>query len=112
MYEKNVRQFLGGRRRVNLGIKKTLNENPEKFGLYNNGITIVVSGYSKPASDGLLNITMNDPYVVNGCQTTRTVWEVLEPKFNSGGTGDDSPTKIWRGESCTWWGGDENRAQR
>ena len=42
LYGKNVRQFLGGHRKTNKGIARTLNENPEKLGLYNNGITIVV----------------------------------------------------------------------
>ena len=43
LYEKNVRQFLGSRRKTNRRIADTLRENPELFGLYNNGITIVVS---------------------------------------------------------------------
>ena len=88
LYEKNVRQFLGDRRKINKGIATTLKDSPEKFGLYNNGITIVVSGYSKSLTDG--TITMNDPHVVNGCQTTRTIWDVLDSKLNSGGTGDDA----------------------
>ena len=85
LYEKNVRQFLGNRRKINRGIAKTLNENPEKFGLYNNGITIVVSSYSNPPTDG--PVMMDDPYIVNGCQTTRTIWQVLDGKINAGGTG-------------------------
>ena len=67
LYEKNVRQFLGNRRKINKGIATTLRDNPDKFGLYNNGITIVVSGYSKLPADNNV-ITMHDPYVVNGCQ--------------------------------------------
>ena len=51
IYEKNVRQFLGNRRKINKGIANTLNTTPEKFGLYNNGITVVVSGYSKADDD-------------------------------------------------------------
>ena len=94
LYGKNVRQFLGGRRKINKGIAQTLNERPEKFGLYNNGITIVVSDYSQSSDDGLVNI--DDPYIVNGCQTTKTIWEVLEPKVNSGGTGDNSAVNEWR----------------
>ena len=96
LYQKNVRQFLGGRRKINKGIANTLNENPEKFGLYNNGITIVVSGYSKPPNDGIVTVNMNDPYVVNGCQTTKTIWQVLDGKLNAGGTGSDSTTSAWK----------------
>ena len=90
LYEKNVRQFLGSRRKINKRIEATLHENPEKFGLYNNGITLVVSDYSRSLADD--TVTMNDPYVVNGCQTTRTIWQVLDGKLNAGGTGD-SPTE-------------------
>ena len=94
LYERNVRQFLGGRRKINRGIANTLNEEPEKFGLYNNGITIVVSGYSISLPDRV--VTMDDPYIVNGCQTTRTIWQVLDNKLNSGGTGNDAATNAWK----------------
>lgn len=92
LYEKNVRQFLGDRRKINKGIKDTLETDPEKFGLYNNGITIVVSGYRKVADD----VAMDDPYVVNGCQTTRTIWQVLENRLNPGGSGNDSANVAWQ----------------
>lgn len=94
LYEKNVRQFLGSRRKINKGIANTLNDTPEKFGLYNNGITVVVSSYSKSSTDG--EVTMHDPYVVNGCQTTRTIWQVLDGKLNAGGTGQDAASEAWK----------------
>ena len=94
LYEKNVRQFLGGRRKVNRGITETLTKSPEKFGLYNNGITFVVSGYSNPVGDS--TVKMHDPYVVNGCQTTKTIWQVLDIKLNAGGRGIDSATSAWK----------------
>ena len=92
LYEKNVRQFLGGRRKINKGIAKTLSQEPEMFGLYNNGITIVVSDFSAK-SDSLV---LHDPYVVNGCQTTRTIWDVLQQKLDSGGTGESTANIQWR----------------
>ena len=91
LYEKNVRQFLGGRRKINKGIAQTLNQEPEMFGLYNNGITIVVSDFS--AKNG--SLVLYDPYVVNGCQTTRTIWDVLQQKLDSGGTGESTATAQW-----------------
>ena len=94
IYEKNVRQFLGNRRKINKGIAETLTKTPEKFGLYNNGITIVVSSYSKSSNDGA--VTMYDPYIVNGCQTTRTIWQVLDSKLNAGGTGHDVAADEWK----------------
>ena len=92
LYEKNVRQFLGGRRKINKGIAQTLNQEPEMFGLYNNGITIVVSDFS--AKNG--SLVLYDPYVVNGCQTTRTIWDVLQQKLDSGGTGESTANNQWR----------------
>ena len=94
LYDKNLRRYLGRRGKVNRDMLDTLNSAPEKFGLYNNGITIVVSGYTRSEHDGTLN--MYDPYVVNGCQTTRTIWHALDARLNAGGTGDDASVKNWK----------------
>ena len=93
LYEKNVRQFLGSRRKINRRIADTLRDSPELFGLYNNGITIVVSDYTT-RSDG--SCLLSDPYVVNGCQTTRTIWDVLRQRLDSGGTGKSEELDDWR----------------
>ncbi len=94
LYEKNVRKFLGNRRKVNKGIEKTLLENPERFGLYNNGITIVVEEFEKLPNN--IEYELTEPYVVNGCQTTRTIWGVLFNKFEAGGTGTNPEFDKWR----------------
>jgi hypothetical protein len=93
LYEKNVRKFLGARGKINKGIVATLNEAPERFGLYNNGITIVVADYS--GEDLRQEVALADPYVVNGCQTTRSVWEVFHRKLDAGGTGVDPELAAW-----------------
>lgn len=86
IYEKNVRKFLGNKRKVNKGIERTLVEKPERFGLYNNGITIVVQDFRELGSG---DYSLTEPYIVNGCQTTKTIWSVLLKKLDSGGTGTD-----------------------
>lgn len=93
LYEKNVRRFLGNRRKVNKAMQQTLREEPHRFGLYNNGITIVVTDFEKNGND---TVDLTEPYVVNGCQTTRTIWEVLRQRLESGGTGQDPETAAWR----------------
>ena len=98
IYDKNVRKYLGLKRRINKGIAETLNTSPEKFGLYNNGITIVASGRSI-TNDRTL-VTLTDPYIVNGCQTTRTVWEVLDGKLNVGGTGSNPDIEDWKSRAA------------
>jgi hypothetical protein len=63
---------------------------PERFGLYNNGITLVVEDCEQ-ADDG--SCVLRNPYVVNGCQTTRSIWSVLHRKLAAGG-GSPTPERL------------------
>ncbi len=92
IYEKNVRRFLGGRGKVNRGMQETLRNAPERFGLYNNGITIVASDWSHDGDE----IELTEPYIVNGCQTSRTIWEVFHQRLSSGGTGVNPEIEEWK----------------
>ena len=94
LYEKNVRKFLGSKRKVNKGMETTLLEKPERFGLYNNGITIVVEEFQKLPNN--IEYELTEPYVVNGCQTTRTIAKVLENKLEAGGTGKSEELEKWK----------------
>lgn len=96
IYEKNVRRFLGGRGKVNKAMQATLRDAPERFGLYNNGITIVVHGYLT-SDDG---VTLTEPYIVNGCQTTRTIWEVFHQRYGAGGTGVNPEVEAWKARAA------------
>lgn len=92
IYEKNVRRFLGGRGKVNKGMQDTLRDIPERFGLYNNGITIVASDWTLDGS----RVSLLEPYIVNGCQTSRTIWEVFHRRFSAGGTGVNPDMEEWK----------------
>jgi hypothetical protein len=94
LYEKNVRKFLGNRRKVNKGIEETIVTKPERFGLYNNGITIVVEEFQKLPNN--IEYELTEPFIVNGCQTTRTIWEVLYKKLEAGGTGLNDELEAWK----------------
>lgn len=86
IYDWNVRLYLGhGRNKINKGIKDTINNKPEMFGVYNNGITIVVSNFEKIGKE---EYQLSDPQIVNGCQTTKIIWNTLDGMYNSGGTGE------------------------
>lgn len=93
LYEKNVRRYLGRRGAVNKGIEKTLNDEPDRFGLYNNGVTVVVEAYRKIDAN---HYELEEPYIVNGCQTTKTIWDTLHKKLDSGGTGTDEEIEAWK----------------
>ena len=93
LYEKNVRRFLGGRGKVNKAMQGTLRDRPEQFGLFNNGITLTAVNFNvRPEGYELV-----EPYIVNGCQTTRTIWEVCQQKLEAGGTGKNDELEAWRG---------------
>lgn len=83
LFEKNIRSVLGNSS-INSGIKKTLNENPENFWYYNNGITAVYSD----VEESMANLSTSRKYgffsfknlsIINGAQTVSTIGEV----FNS-----------------------------
>ena len=93
IYEKNVRKFLGGGRAVNRGIAETVHNQPERFGLYNNGITIVVESFDIEETD---KYELTDPYIVNGCQTTKTIWNELKKRLDSGGTGQNAELEEYK----------------
>jgi hypothetical protein len=68
LFEENVRDFLGVDVEVNSEIAETLNsaDKKQRFGLMNNGITIVASSI-RPAGQ---EIFIRDFQIVNGCQTS------------------------------------------
>ncbi len=92
LYEKNVRKFLGNKRKVNKGIEQTIEKHPERFGLYNNGITIVTEDVERVGPD---EVQLTNPFIVNGCQTTRSIWLVLQRKLNAGGSAPSEGYKEW-----------------
>lgn len=92
IYEKNVRKFLGNKKKVNKGIERTIDLYPERFGLYNNGVTIVAEAV-EILPDGDLRLT--NPYIVNGCQTTKSIWAVLQKRLDAGGGAPSEAHKAW-----------------
>ena len=93
IYDRNVRRFLGSRRKVNKAIQETLREKPERFGLYNNGITIVVNDFLE-SDEGYIELI--EPYIVNGCQTTRAIWDVCYQRLEAGGHGQSPELEEWK----------------
>ena len=68
--DKNVRSFLQVTGKVNKGINKTLNETPEKFLSFNNGISITAEKIN--TQKGVL-ISLDNMQIVNGGQTTASI---------------------------------------
>lgn len=80
----NVRDYLGSRRsedNINHGIKKTAQEEPSNFAIFNNGITVLVNEFEAPegGAPGLLQV--HGIGIINGGQTTGALGS-LRPEAN------------------------------
>jgi AIPR protein len=71
LFARNIRGFLGKDNPVNDGMLETLNEEPDRFFYYNNGVTIVCDRAEKKTSRGRDVLQVSNPQVINGQQTTR-----------------------------------------
>ena len=82
LIDKNVRNFLGGKIKVNSEMAKTISETPELFFSYNNGI-------SSTAAEVIVQIdeagrkyisSIRNWHIVNGGQTTSTIYNAFKKK--------------------------------
>jgi len=76
LLERNVRTFLQARGKVNQGIRKSLNTEPEMFVAYNNGLSATCTGckYELVEEDVVLVEELLELQIVNGGQTTGSIY--------------------------------------
>lgn len=75
MLDMNVRVFLSARGNVNKGIKETIQNFPDLFCAYNNGITVFAKEVELKKDGQLLSIVKaHDFQIVNGGQTTASLY--------------------------------------
>ncbi|APX11372.1 AIPR family protein [Tateyamaria omphalii] len=78
LLEQNVRVFLQARGNVNKGIRKTIEEDPEMFFAYNNGITATADAVEIEQRDGAPMMTrLTNLQIVNGGQTSASIHAAL-----------------------------------
>lgn len=75
LLERNVRAYLQARGKVNLGIRRTILDEPERFLAYNNGISATAAGVEiEPLPSGGFGMrSVTDLQIVNGGQTTASI---------------------------------------
>jgi hypothetical protein len=74
-FSANVRDYLGSRRsdaNINNGIKRSAEESPDDFWVYNNGVTILVNSFEFVASPKA-TLKISGLSIVNGAQTTGAI---------------------------------------
>ncbi len=77
IFNDNVRDYQGNTI-VNEGILKTIRDTPQKFTLMNNGMTIIC----KKALQSNRKVTLENPQIVNGCQTASIIFEASKKKID------------------------------
>ena len=80
LFEANIREYLGITGSINKKIAETLKSQVERvnFFYYNNGITIIAEDISNEStSSGFKRLSIENPQIVNGCQTVSTIYETL-----------------------------------
>lgn len=70
---KNVREFLGNIKKSNKAIGDALSDKAELFWHFNNGIVILCDSASLDSEAEMLIV--NNPQVINGCQTASKIYE-------------------------------------
>lgn len=81
LLNQNVRNYLGGKIKVNRGMAETLRKTPGLFFAYNNGISSTANGVTtiKDEETGRTLITnIRNWQIVNGGQTTNTIYSVYK----------------------------------
>lgn len=74
LFEFNVRSFLQANNKVNKGIRKTLQTEPEKFLAYNNGLVVTVEDMEIESYAGIPAIkSVTGLQIVNGAQTSASI---------------------------------------
>lgn len=75
LLEQNVHCFLQARGKVNKGMRSTILTDPEMFFAYNNGITATAREViTEPKTDGIYIREIKDLQIVNGGQTTSSLF--------------------------------------
>jgi len=75
LFALNIRGYQGDTD-INEGMEQTLEESPEYFWYYNNGLTIVCDHAEKITSNGLDLLRVSSLQVINGQQTTRILSKI------------------------------------
>lgn len=83
LLEQNVRVFLQAKGGVNKGIRNTIENDPEMFFAYNNGITATAEAVLATKDKGALAVTgLRNLQIVNGGQTTASIYAASNKKVD------------------------------
>lgn len=79
LFARNIRGYLEDTE-INKAMFQTINNEPENFWYYNNGITVVCDDAEMERHEGRDVLRVKKPQVINGLQTTRTLYKASPTK--------------------------------
>ena len=79
--ESNVRSYLQNRTKVNKKIKLTIEDEPEMFFAYNNGLTVTASDIKIDNNHRITS--MRNFQIVNGGQTTASILSASDNRYRT-----------------------------
>ena len=77
LFNNNVRDYQGDNP-VNKEIEDTISNNPSEFIVFNNGVTVVCDEFKQNNT----RLTINNPQIVNGCQTSHVVFNAFKKNLD------------------------------
>lgn len=82
LFEENIRLYLGEKNEINSKIySSALSQNSSEFWYLNNGITIVCDSYKYLNNQSSAPVTVKNPQIVNGGQTSFSLFEAYNKDF-------------------------------
>jgi len=82
----NVRDYLGiirTEQNINNGMKTTAQEEPDRFWIYNNGLTVLVNDYNVDRTHKPWRLTIEGLGIINGAQTTGSIGTLDDDRAES-----------------------------
>ena len=79
LFSGNPRNYLGSgkkKNKINLGIMETIDQQPNNFWAYNNGITALVNDYTIAEVENEKKLSISGITIINGAQTTGAISSV------------------------------------
>ena len=83
LFDNNIRGYLGSTKSINKKIRDTIAKEPERFFLFNNGISAICTEMKvKAAPEGGKRLACRNFQIINGAQTVSTIGDSQSPNLD------------------------------
>ena len=83
LFDNNIREYLGSTKSINKKIRDTITKEPERFFLFNNGISAICTEMKiKATPEGGKRLACRNFQIINGAQTVSTIGDSQSPNLD------------------------------